>query len=89
MAAPQRQPPRARLGQVRPPGLGFSAYHNRHANATGLLSVGTVMVDIQDRGRTPLTTTRSYAPPALAKHGAVLERLRRQNGTAARLPASA
>ena len=56
----------------------FSVYQIRHSFATWLRRTGADLADIQDLyGHTDAETTRIYAPPALAKHRAAIERLRR------------
>ncbi len=53
--------------------------------AAGFVSAGTGMAE---HGHTRPETTIIYAPPELAKHRTVLERLRRQDETAAPFPVS-
>lgn len=87
--APQQRQPRARRRRPprRPP---FTTYQIRHSFAAGLRRAGTDVADIQDLyGHNRPETTMIYAPPELAKHRAALERLRRQDETAARFPVSA
>ena len=55
----------------------FTVYQIRHSFATWLRRTGADLADIQDLyGHTDAETTRIYAPPALAKHMAAIERLR-------------
>ena len=55
----------------------FTVYQIRHSFATWLRRTGADLADIQDLyGHTDAETTRIYAPPALAKHRAAIERLR-------------
>ena len=55
----------------------FTVYQIRHSFATWLRRTGADLADIQDLyGHTDAATTRIYAPPALAKHRAAIERLR-------------
>ncbi len=66
----------------------FTTYQIRHSFAAGLRRAGTDVADIQDLyGHTRPETTMIYAPPELAKHRAALERLRRDDATAAPFPA--
>ena len=61
----------------------FTVYQIRHSFATWLRRTGADLADIQDLyGHTDAETTRIYAPPALSKHRAAIERLRHAGETA-------
>ena len=68
----------------------FTVYQIRHSFATWLRRTGADLADIQDLyGHTDAETTRIYAPPALSKHRAAIERLRHVGETAPPDPDSA
>ena len=55
----------------------FTTYRIRHSFAAGLRQTGADVADIQDLyGHTNAETTKIYAPAAMKKHKAAIERLR-------------